>query len=140
MNVTRKQSMPDFTEKECSSPLHTNISYRIRGWEIFVFRKISRVLFSCNSRFEICHFVLLPTNSCLKFPRKNLFGKIVFADALQIVLNYIRVATWSLKLKLRIIKLESWFVLWLSFLLMLCFIIGNLLSCLEWDAFVRIEV
>ena len=79
---------------------------------MFVFRKISRVLFSCNSRFEICHFVLLPTNSCLKFPRKNLFGKIVFADAEIIpVLNYIRVATWSLKLKLRRIKLESWFVL-----------------------------
>ena len=59
---------------------------------------------------------------------------------LKLFLNFIRVATWSLKLKLPIIKLESWFVLWLYFLLMLCFIIGNLLSCLEWDVFVRIQV
>ena len=45
----------------------TDISYPlIRGWEMFVFRKIWRALFSCNTRFEIRPFALLP-KKCQNF-------------------------------------------------------------------------
>ena len=43
----------------------TNISYvfvRFRGYEMFVLRKIWRVLFFCNTRFQIFPFALLPMN------------------------------------------------------------------------------
>ena len=43
----------------------TNISYvfvRFRGYEMFVLRKIWRVLFSRNTHFQICPFALLPMN------------------------------------------------------------------------------
>ena len=33
---------------------------------MFVFRKIWRALFSCNTRFEIRPFILLPTNAVLE--------------------------------------------------------------------------
>ena len=39
---------------------------RIKGKEIFVFQKIWHALFSCNTRFEIHPFALLPTVYTLK--------------------------------------------------------------------------
>ena len=44
--------------KACQIFLKTNISYSIQGIRIFVFRKLWRALFSCNTR----PFALLPTN------------------------------------------------------------------------------
>ena len=46
----------------------TNISHHTsdKKLEMFVFRKIWRALFSCNTRFEIRIFALLPTNSASK--------------------------------------------------------------------------
>ena len=60
----------------------TDISYPlIRGWEMFVFRKIWRALFSCNTRFEIRPFALLPTNCStaiyLTLKIQNIYAKVI---------------------------------------------------------------
>ena len=40
---------------------YVHVRVRVRGLEMFVFRKIWSVLFSWNTRFEILTFALLPT-------------------------------------------------------------------------------
>ena len=42
------------------NPWYIGSCVRIRGYEMFVFRKIWRVLFSCDTRFAIRRFALLP--------------------------------------------------------------------------------
>ena len=44
------------------NPWYAHVHVRIWEWEMFVFRKIWRALFSWNTRFEIRHFVLLLAN------------------------------------------------------------------------------
>ena len=51
---------------------------RIRGLDMFVFRKIWRALCSWNTRFEIRPFALLPTIYTLKFKRRWLWNVIIF--------------------------------------------------------------
>ena len=66
--VLQKKSPPDFPKNEhiLSPDKHTCV--RIRRKEMFLFRKIWRVLFSCNTRFEIRPFTVLPTSKELVFP------------------------------------------------------------------------
>ena len=42
-----------------------------QGHEMFVFQKIWRAFFSCNTRFEIHTFVLLPTNMTIVFRKSS---------------------------------------------------------------------
>ena len=42
-------------------PVSTGMRVCISGLEMFVFRKIWRILFSCNTLFEVRPFALLPT-------------------------------------------------------------------------------
>ena len=64
----KKKSPPDFPKNEhiLSPGKHTCV--RIRRKEMFLFRKIWRVFFSCNTRFEIRPFAVLPTSKELVFP------------------------------------------------------------------------
>ena len=57
--VTRKESTPNFLKNE---HFLTPARVRIRWFEIFVFWKIWRTLFSCNTCFKIRPFALLPTS------------------------------------------------------------------------------
>ena len=59
----RKQNAPNFPKNKHFSPPDTHTRVRMRGKEILVFRKIWRALFSCNTRFRIRPFALLPTIS-----------------------------------------------------------------------------
>ena len=60
-SVSRKQSRPNFPKNEHLLPLDTqHVRVHIREWEMFVFRKIWRALFSWNTGFEIRPFALLP--------------------------------------------------------------------------------
>ena len=80
-----KQSTPNFQKTNISYPLmrtrtcayqgvrnvgffptpwYAHVRVRIRGKEMLVFRKIWCASFSCNIRFEIRAFVLLPTKCC----------------------------------------------------------------------------
>ena len=54
MGVTRKQSTPNFLENEHFLPSDTH------GVRNVIFRKIWHTLFSCNTRFEIRPFILMP--------------------------------------------------------------------------------
>ena len=59
---TRKTKHTKFSEKRTFlTPWYAHVRVRIRRQEMFVFRKIWRALFSCNARFEIRPFDLLPT-------------------------------------------------------------------------------
>ena len=60
--VTRTQSTPNFPKNEHFSSPDTQTYVCVSGGKkMFVFRKIWRALFSCNTRFEIRSFALLPT-------------------------------------------------------------------------------
>ena len=60
--TTRKQSMSSFPKKITFLSLwYAHVRVRIRGYKMFVFRKIWRALFSCYLRFEIRPFALSPT-------------------------------------------------------------------------------
>ena len=50
-----------FQEENISYPLIRTRACGYQGLEMFVFRKIWRALYSCNTRFEILPFPLLPT-------------------------------------------------------------------------------
>ena len=61
--ATRKQIGPNFPKNEYLLPPDTHTCVCVsEGKKMFVFRKIWRALFSCNTRFEIRHFALLPTD------------------------------------------------------------------------------
>ena len=58
----KKTKEPQFSQKRTFLTLWcARARVRIRGQEIFVFRKIWRDLFSCNTRFQIRPFAILPT-------------------------------------------------------------------------------
>ena len=66
--VARQDSSPNILKNEYFLPSHTHTHVRISGGKkcLGFFRKIWRALFSCNTRFEIHLFVLLPTHcKCL---------------------------------------------------------------------------
>ena len=57
----KKTEHAKFSEKRTFlTPWYAHVRVRIRGLELFVFRKIWRALFSSNTHFEICPFALLP--------------------------------------------------------------------------------
>ena len=61
----KKTKHANFSEKQTFlSAWYAYVCVRIRRWKIFVFLKIWHALFSCNIRFEIHPFVLLPTIYC----------------------------------------------------------------------------
>ena len=62
--VIRKQSTPNFPENKHFLPPDTQTYVCVSGGKKKSrFLKIWRV-FSCNTRFEICPFALLPKNKC----------------------------------------------------------------------------
>ena len=63
----KKKKHAKFSEKrKFLTPWYTHV--RIGGQKMFVFRKIWRALFSCNTRFEIRPFALLPPILWTTFP------------------------------------------------------------------------
>ena len=59
MDVTRKQSTPNFPKNEHFLSPNTQTYVCVPGRNMFVFQKIWRALFSCNTRFEIRSIALL---------------------------------------------------------------------------------
>ena len=57
----KKTKLAKFSEERTFlTPWYAHVRLRIRGLEMFVFRKIWRALFSWNTRFEILPSALLP--------------------------------------------------------------------------------
>ena len=60
VNKDKRQLLSNKAKGQISKRMFQEV--HIRGWEMFVFRKIWHALFSWNTRFEIRPFALLPTN------------------------------------------------------------------------------
>ena len=69
-NKLRKMQKPSVIRQKSESQngcyKKTKHGVRIRRKGMFVFRKIWRALFSCNTRFTISLFVLLPSKHALE--------------------------------------------------------------------------